>query len=34
MDDHHLTIDDGLAGNIEDAGNSGEPFDPVMAVAG
>jgi hypothetical protein len=26
MDDHHLTIDDGLAGNIEGTDNSGDRF--------
>jgi hypothetical protein len=34
VDDHHLTIEDGLTGNIEAGGDRGEPLDPVVAVAG
>jgi hypothetical protein len=34
MDDHDLPVDDGLAWNIEGAGNGREPLGPVQTVAG
>src|SRR5258708_35907188 len=34
MDDHHLPVEDGLAGDIQGAGNCRKPFGPVQAVAG
>ena len=34
MGDHHFSVDDGLAGNIEGAGNGGEPLGPVQPVSG
>jgi hypothetical protein len=29
MDDHYLSVDDGLAGNVEGAGDEGEALGPV-----
>lgn len=34
MDDHHLTIDNRLAGNIQGAGDDRESLGPVQPVAG
>jgi hypothetical protein len=34
VDYHDLAVDDGLAWKVEGAGNVGEAFDPVVAVAG
>jgi hypothetical protein len=34
VDDHHLPVDDGLAGDIEGTGDLGKPLRPVQPVAG
>ena len=34
MGDDHLTVNDGLAADIEGAGNCGEPFGPIQPVTG
>lgn len=34
MDDHHLAVDDGLAGDVEGTGDLEKPFGPVQPVPG
>ena len=34
MNDHHFSVDDGLAWDGERTGNLSEPFSPVQPVAG